>query len=91
MVWSRCFRRFRWRAEVDGAKALAFSYPEIAAGIERVEKVSASLTAVVESDLDRGDDATHFALEMLERSGIAVTGAGEMAALAEVARQELRA
>ncbi len=77
-------------AEVEGAKALAFSYPQVREGMARVEHVQTELTAIVEDDLDRGDEAVAFALEVLQRSQIAVAGTGELARLAEVARRELR-
>jgi hypothetical protein len=75
---------------VDVAKALAFSYPQIAAGIEQKEKASASLTAVVEDGLDRSDEAILFALATLEQSQIKVAAVAEMPGIAESARIELR-
>jgi Protein of unknown function (DUF3037) len=76
---------------VDAAKVLAFSYPEMAEGIRRVEGAAASLTAVVENGLDRADEAIGFALAVMQKSGIALAEAREMAGFAEVARRELRA
>ncbi len=76
--------------EVEAAKVLAFSYPQVREGMARLEHVQTELTAIVEGDLDRGDEAVAFALEVLERSQIAVAGTGELARLAEVARRELR-
>lgn len=76
---------------VDAAKVLAFSYPQLAEGIAKVERASSLLTAVVEDDLERGDEAIGFALTTLEKSRIAVAVTAEMPSLAEVARRELRA
>jgi hypothetical protein len=76
---------------VDAAKVLAFSYPQIAEGIQREEGASITLTAVVEDDLDRGDEATGFALLTLEKSRIGVAVGADMPRFAEVAKQELRA
>jgi len=86
----KMFQAVSLAAGPDAAKVLAFSYPQIAAGIARVEKASAELTAVVEDDLARSDEAVGFALSTLEMSQIAVVGAREMPRLAEVARRELR-
>src|SRR5208337_4032505 len=68
----KMFQAVSLAAGPDAAKVLAFSYPQIAAGIARVEKASAELTAVVEDDLARSDEAVGFALSTLEMSQIAV-------------------
>ena len=78
-------------ANVDAAKALAFSYPQLVAGIASKEKAETSLTAVVDDDLSRHDPEIDFALGTLERTGIAIAVAAEMPLIAEKARQELRA
>ena len=77
-------------SDVDAAKVLAFSYPDLRAGIARVEKAKAELTAVVEDGLDRADEAILFALATLQRNDIAVAAAGELPQIAERARVELR-
>jgi hypothetical protein len=76
--------------DVDAAKVLAFTYPDIRDGIARVEKAKSELTAIIEPDLDRSDEAILFALATLERSAIAVATTSELPRLAEAARQELR-
>jgi hypothetical protein len=76
--------------EIDGAKVLAFSYPQIVSGIAREEKASASLTAVVEDGLDRSDEGILFALATLQGVGVGVSTVGEMATIADRARVELR-
>lgn len=75
----------------DGSKALAFSYPQLAAGIRRKENAGAALTAVVEDDLDRENPEIAFALGTLERTGIAVAAMRDMPVIAENARIELMA
>jgi Protein of unknown function (DUF3037) len=87
----KMFQAVPLAASVDAAKVLAFSHPEMAEGIRRVEGAAASLTAVVEDGLDRSDEAIGFALAVMEKSGIALAEAHEMAGFAEVARRELRA
>jgi hypothetical protein len=77
-------------SDVDAAKVLAFTYPDIRDGIARVEKAKSELTAIVEPDLDRSDEAILFALATLERSAIAVATTAELPAIAETARLELR-
>jgi hypothetical protein len=78
-------------ANVDAAKALAFSYPQLVAGIAGNENAETFLTAVVDDDLSRNDPEIDFALGTLERTGIAIAVAAEMPLIAEKARQELRA
>jgi hypothetical protein len=75
----------------DGTKALAFSYPQLAAGIKRKENAGTLLTAVVEDDLDRDDPEIKFELGVLERTGIDVAAAKDLSAIAEKARIELMA
>jgi hypothetical protein len=77
-------------SDVDAAKVLAFTYPEIRDGIARVEKAKSELTAIIEPDLDRSDEAIMFALATLERSAIAVATTSELPGIAERARLELR-
>lgn len=74
---------------VDSAKALAFSYPQLVAGIAKKEQAGLSLTAIVDNDLDRNDPEIEFAIETLEHNGIAVARTLEMPLIAERARQEL--
>ncbi len=76
--------------DVNVAKILAFSYPQIVEGINRDEGARALLTAVVEDNLDRSDEAILFALATMDKSQIAVTPVGNMPQIAEVARQEMR-
>jgi hypothetical protein len=77
-------------SDVDAAKVLAFTYPDIRDGIARVEKAKSELTAIIEPDLDRSDEAILFALATLERSAIAVATTSELPSIAERARLELR-
>lgn len=77
--------------EIDSAKILAYSYPTIRSGIERTEKASAQLTAIVESDVDRSDEGIAFALSILNESKIEVASSADLPRIAEKARIELRA
>ncbi|MBZ5648313.1 MAG: DUF3037 domain-containing protein [Acidobacteriia bacterium] len=86
----KMFHAVSLATEPETAKILAFSFPQIEAGILKHEQAKASLTAIVEDDLDRGDDAVAFALETLDNAQIAVTNAGELAAIANRVRGDLK-
>ncbi|PSH05005.1 MAG: DUF3037 domain-containing protein [Acidobacteria bacterium] len=75
--------------DVNSAKVLAFSYPKLREGVMRVEKAETALTAIVESELDREDDATMFALETLSASRIMVATMAELPRIAESVRQKM--
>ena len=78
-------------SNIDAAKALAFSYPQLVAGIAKKEKAETFLTAVVHDDPPRDNPAIDFTLGTLERTGITVAVAAELPIIAEKARQELNA
>jgi hypothetical protein len=78
-------------ANIDAAKALAFSYPQLVAGISRKENAGTSLTAIVDDDLDRNDPEVTYALGALQRTGISIALAGQLTEIAEKARGELMA
>ena len=75
---------------VDAAKVLAYSYPELSQGIEHVRKAKASLTAVVEDNLNPNSEEIGFALTILKDRGITIAPIKEMPLLAETARLALR-
>jgi hypothetical protein len=86
----KMFHAVSLATDVDSAKVLAFSFPQIAEGIRRVEHADALLTAVVEDDLPRDDDAIAFALDTFARTQIAVAPVAELPQLAETARREMK-
>ncbi len=86
----KLFHAVSLASDVDAAKVLAFTYPQIREGIARLEQAKTLLTAVVEDDLDRTDEPIAFALDTLARSQIAVAAQAELPRLAEMARRELR-
>ncbi|MGH9576462.1 MAG: DUF3037 domain-containing protein, partial [Terriglobales bacterium] len=86
----KLFHAVSLASDVNSAKVLAFTYPQIAEGIARLEKATAELTAVVEDDLDRQDEPIAFALETLKQSRITVSPIGELTTIAEAIRRELR-
>jgi hypothetical protein len=77
-------------SDVDAAKVLAFTFPQIREGIARLGQIKASLTAIVEDDLDRTDKPIAFAVDTLSRSDISIAAQAELPRLAEIARRELR-
>lgn len=86
----KLFQAISLAADVNVAKVLAFSYPQIAASILRQENATAQLTAVVEANMNIEDEGVSFAYKILEQSGIRVVAVGQMQQIAEIARKELR-
>ena len=86
----KLFQAISLAADANVAKVLAFSYPQIAAGILRQENATTQLTAVVEADMNMEDEGVLFAYSILEQSGVKIAGVGQMRQIAEVARKELR-
>ena len=74
------------------AKALAFSYPGLAAAIVETEQAKTELTAIVadDADLDRSDKTVDFSRRVLESSQIAIVAASQLPAIAQRAVAELR-
>lgn len=75
---------------VDSATLLALSYPKICEGIARVENAKTSLTAIVEDNLDRSDDAIGFALDTLTDASILVATTSDLPHIAQRARRDMR-
>ena len=86
----RLFHAVSLATEPDSAKVLAFSYPPLLEGIARIEHAKTELTAIVENDLNREDDAVHFAIDTLQQTSMKVATVSELPSLAERARRELR-
>lgn len=76
--------------DVNLAKVLAFTFPKLREGIAREEKADATLTAVVESELDLEDESIGFALATLKASEIVVANLSEMPRIAENVRRIVR-
>lgn len=86
----KMFHAVSLATDPDSAKVLAFSFPQMGEGIRRVERADGLLTAVVEDELDRQDEAIAFALDTFARTQIAVAPVAELPQLAEMARAEMR-
>ena len=85
----KLFHALTLRADVNAAKVLAFSFPQLAEGIRKAEKKQALLTAIVEDDLPSDDEGVNFARETLEQNAIRIAPVNTMAAIARDAAQEL--
>jgi len=86
----KLFHAVSLKAGVETAVTLAARYPKIAPVMAKVTGATPGLTAVIDDDLDRSEDAVQFALGMMEEERIRIAVAAEMPMIAEVARRELR-
>jgi hypothetical protein len=86
----RLFHAVSLKAGVETAVTLAARYPKIAPVMAKMTGTTPGLTAVIDDDLDRSQDAVQFALSMMEEERIRIAVAAEMPGIAEVARRELR-
>lgn len=77
-------------SDVNSAKVLAFSYPRLREAIEKRERLDSTLTAIVESELDRSNEATAFALDTLASSGVNVASVADLPRISENIRREMR-
>ncbi|HEY3973756.1 MAG TPA: DUF3037 domain-containing protein [Candidatus Sulfotelmatobacter sp.] len=85
----KIFHAVSLKANVEGAVTLAARYPRILPVMAAKTSLTPTLTAVIDDDLDRGQDAIQFALSMMEEERIRIAVAAEMPMIAEVARREL--
>jgi Protein of unknown function (DUF3037) len=84
----KLFHAVSLAADVNAAKVLAFTFPQLRDGIAKAEGKQAQVTAVVEDDLP-DDDAVSFARETLEQHAIHIAPAAEMPQIAAAAAREL--
>jgi DUF3037 family protein len=92
----RMFQAVSLEGDVEAAKGLAYSAPQLIEGVQRVEAARLELTAIVEplrSVSDTEDEAMEryrFGVEAMERQEIRVVTLSDLARVAETARVELR-
>jgi Protein of unknown function (DUF3037) len=92
----RMFQAVSLEGDVEAAKGLAYSAPQLMEGVQRVEAAQLELTAIVEplrSVSDTEDEAMEryrFGVEAMERQEIRVVTVNDLARVAETARMELR-
>jgi hypothetical protein len=87
----KLFHAVSLKTSVDTAIMLAARYPRIVPVMSKMTQTSPTLTAVIDDDLNRGDESVQFALSAMEDEKIRIAVAAEMPMIAEVARRELRA
>jgi hypothetical protein len=92
----RMFQAVSLEGDVEAAKGLAYSAPQLMEGVQRVEAARLELTAIVEplravSDTeDEAMERYRFGVESMERQQIRVVTMSDLARVAETARVELR-
>lgn len=91
----RMFQAVSLDGDVEAAKVLAYSAPELMAGVVRVDKAKLEMTAVVEPLRNLGEVAEaveryRFGVEAMERAAIRVMTLTDLPRIAEKARVELR-
>ena len=84
----KMFQAVAFGSDVDSAKVLAFSHPQLVAGIAR--ELETMLTAILEDGLDEKDESIMFAMAMMQGAGIAVSAVEDLPSIAKQARIELR-
>ena len=84
----KMFHATALKTDMNAAKVLAFSYPELAAGMRKANGWQAQLTAIVEDRLER-DEQVGFALDTLESYGIQIASVSELPDLARTAAREI--
>lgn len=86
----KIFHAVSLRASVNAAIEVASRHKKVAPLMAEKQRVSSLLTAVIEDDLDRGEERISYTLGAMIGEGIRVAVVAEMPMIAEVARRELR-
>jgi len=92
----RMFHAVSLEGDVEAAKGLAYSAPQLRDGVERVERAALELTAIVEplravaGEEDEDVERYRFGVEAMERQAIRVMTVRDLARIAQTARMELR-
>jgi hypothetical protein len=85
----KLFHAVTLSSDVNAAKVLAFSFPQLAQGIRKAENKQVMLTAVVEDNLPTDDESVAFARETLEQNAIRIAPVSMMPQIARDAAREL--
>ncbi len=86
----KLFHAVALKSDINAAKILAFSYPQMKDGIEKRGKAGSVLTAIVDDALVETDERIAFALFTLTQNQIQIAHVADLNAIAEQARVELR-
>lgn len=91
----RMFQAVSLEGDVEAAKVLAYSAPQLREGVDRVESAKLELTAVVEplrsigTDDDESTERYRFGVETMERQEIRVITLSDLVRAAATAQREL--
>jgi hypothetical protein len=85
----KLFHAVTLSSDVNAAKVLAFSFPQLAQGIRKAEGKQALLTAIVEDNLPADDESVAFARDTLEQNAIRIAPVSMMPQIARDAAREL--
>ncbi len=91
----RMFQAVSLEGDVEPAKVLAYSAPQLAEGVRRVDMAELEMTAVVEPlrslrEMDEQMERYRFGVEAMERAEIRVMTVTDLPRIAATARTELR-
>lgn len=91
----RMFQAVSLEGDVEPAKVLAYSAPQLAEGVRRVDMADLEMTAVVEPlrslrEMDEQMERYRFGVEAMERAEIRVMTVTDLPRIAATARTELR-
>jgi len=91
----RMFQAVSLDGDVEAAKVLAYSAPELIEGVQRVEMAKLEMTAVIEPlrslrEVEEAVERYRFGVETMERAEIRVMTVTDLPRMAETARIELR-
>ena len=85
----KLFHAVTLSSDINAAKVLAFSFPQLAQGIRKAEGKQALLTAVVEDNLPADDESVAFARDTLEQNAIRIAPVSMMPQIARDAARDL--
>ena len=74
----KLFHAVSLATDINTAKILAFTFPQLADGLRKAENKRAELTAILEDELPAGDESISFARETLQQHSISIASAAEM-------------
>ncbi|HET9839298.1 MAG TPA: DUF3037 domain-containing protein [Candidatus Angelobacter sp.] len=86
----KLFHAVSLATDVNAAKVLAFTFPQLADGIRKAEGKRLELTTVIEDDLPPDDESVNFARETLRQHSITIAATADLPRIAIAAARELR-
>jgi len=86
----KMFHAVSLEADINLTRGLALTFPRIRAGVRAKENADTQLTAIVETELDRGDQSVSFALNLMRENEMLVRTVADLPQIAEQIREELK-